>query len=341
MNEAKKGISKVLLFYFLGAIILYGVLIVLQTVINFAFPNMDTNLALAVNMIIQYAVGFPLMILLITRIPGQAPEKHPFGVGKFFLYIIIAYAGMILSNYVGTFIGLIIDGLMPGASASTNAVQQLLLDNNWVVVIFAVIGAPIMEELIFRKLLVDRMLTYGEGTACLVSGLVFGLFHGNLTQFVYAFVLGIVFAYVYCKYGDIRITMLMHMIINFMGSVVAIWVLKKSNYMEIAETLQNSANDPEAMMEVMMENAGGLAIMGFYFLFMLALVITGVVLFFVNKKKIVLNPGQVVIPKGKRFATVILNPGMILFILLSIGLILYSMFAQLLVDFITGSQMAV
>jgi membrane protease YdiL (CAAX protease family) len=336
MQEAKKGISKVILFYFLGAIVLYTVIILCQAIAAFVIPQMrtDTNVQLAVSLISQYAIGFPLMILLITRVPGRAPEKSSIRVGTFLLFLIIAYAGMVLSNYIGTGIGLIIDSLMPGATASTNAVQMLLMDNNWVVVIFAVVGAPIMEELIFRKLLVDRMLVYGEGTACVVSGLIFGLFHGNLTQFVYAFVLGVVFAYVYCKYGDVRITMLMHMIINFMGSVVAIWILSKSGYMEFAEALQESANDPEAMMQIMTEHAAGLALMGFYFLFIVALVITGVVLFFVFKRRIVLKPGEIVIPKGQRFSTVILNLGMILFILLSLGLILYSMFANVLMELV-------
>ncbi len=337
MNEAKKGISKVCLFYFLGALVLYGVIILAQFIVNFILYrlNADYNLQLAINLIVQYAIGFPLMILLITRIPGQAPEKHKISVGKFLLFLVVAYSFMILSNLVGTGIGLVIESLIPGSVASTNNVQALLMDNNWVIVLFAVLGAPIMEELIFRKLLVDRMLPYGEGAACVVSGLIFGLFHGNLTQFVYAFVLGLVFAYVYCKFGDVRITILMHMIINFMGSIVSIWILNKSGYLEMAEALQEVGQDQEAMMEIMMSNMGGLALVGFYFLFILAVVITGVVLFFVFRRKIVLNPGQYEIPKGKRFSTVIGNLGMILFILFSLCLIAYSMLANLITTYIT------
>ena len=53
--------------------------------------------------------------------------------------------------------------------------------------LYMVICAPILEEYIFRKLIVDRTVKYGQGVAVVLSGLMFGLFHGNLNQFAYAF----------------------------------------------------------------------------------------------------------------------------------------------------------
>ena len=46
----------------------------------------------------------------------------------------------------------------------------------------------------------------------LFSGLMFGLFHGNLNQFVYAFVLGLCFGFIYVKTGNIRYTIGLHML---------------------------------------------------------------------------------------------------------------------------------
>ena len=77
--------------------------------------------------------------------------------------------------------------------------------NLWVNLFIMVLCAPVAEELIFRKLLIDRLTQYGEGVAVLFSGLMFGLFHGNLNQFVYAFVLGLCFGFIYVKTGD-RVT---------------------------------------------------------------------------------------------------------------------------------------
>ena len=44
----------------------------------------------------------------------------------------------------------------------------------------------------FRKLLIDRIVPFGQRVAVVVSGLAFGLFHGNFYQFFYAFSLGAV-----------------------------------------------------------------------------------------------------------------------------------------------------
>ena len=70
------------------------------------------------------------------------------------------------------------------------------------VIAFAVL-APVFEELVFRKVLVDHVLPFGEWPAILFSGITFGLFHGNLTQFFYAALLGMVLAYVYIRTGNI------------------------------------------------------------------------------------------------------------------------------------------
>ena len=70
--------------------------------------------------------------------------------------------------------------------------------------IIAVLIAPTAEELLFRKLLTERIVKYGELAAVLASGLFFGLFHGNLNQFSYAFLLGLFLGFIYVKTGKLR-----------------------------------------------------------------------------------------------------------------------------------------
>ena len=57
--------------------------------------------------------------------------------------------------------------------------------------------APVVEEFIFRKFLIDRVYRYGEWVAILTSGLMFGLFHENLAQFFFATLIGCFFAFFY------------------------------------------------------------------------------------------------------------------------------------------------
>ena len=82
----------------------------------------------------------------------------------------------------------------------------------------------LVEELIFRKLMLDRIRNYGEKTAIVFSAICFGLFHGNLTQFLYAFSVGLFLGYVYCKTGKVHYTMIMHALLNLFSSMIMLLV---------------------------------------------------------------------------------------------------------------------
>lgn len=65
-------------------------------------------------------------------------------------------------------------------------------------------------------------------------------------------------------------------------------------------------------------------IIAVYFIIKLVIVIAGIILFILNVKKINLIPGNVQIEKGKRFRTVFVNVGMILYSLLWIGMMVFT-----------------
>lgn len=62
--------------------------------------------------------------------------------------------------------------------------------------LYASIVAPIGEELLFRGYLLRALRPYGKRFAILASALLFGLFHGNLLQAPYAFLVGLILGYV-------------------------------------------------------------------------------------------------------------------------------------------------
>lgn len=80
---------------------------------------------------------------------------------------------------------------------------------------------PIVEELVFRGLMFKR-LNYSMSFmhAASYSALAFGIFHGNLVQMIYAIVLGMLFAYLYEKYGSIKAPICAHIVMNLV-SVIA------------------------------------------------------------------------------------------------------------------------
>lgn len=67
--------------------------------------------------------------------------------------------------------------------------------------LYASIVAPIGEELIFRGYILRSLQPYGKRFAIFGSALLFGLFHGNLLQAPYAFLVGLVLGYVTVEYS--------------------------------------------------------------------------------------------------------------------------------------------
>ena len=80
----------------------------------------------------------------------------------------------------------------------------------------------IFEELLFRKFLIDRTIRHGEFISCAMSGIMFGLWHGNFQQFFFAFFIGVLFAFVYIRTGNIIYTMIMHASMNLVTSTVTV-----------------------------------------------------------------------------------------------------------------------
>lgn len=77
------------------------------------------------------------------------------------------------------------------------------------------IVAPIAEEYIFRSLLLKPLRAYDDFSAALITGILFGLYHGNFDQFAYAAVVGTFYSMIAVRYNSIKPTILLHSANNF------------------------------------------------------------------------------------------------------------------------------
>ena len=171
-------------------------------------------------------------------------------------------------------------------------------------VLCMVILAPLFEELVFRRTLIDRMRPYGEKLAVVTTAAMFALFHGNLSQMFYAFTLGLVFGYVYVRTGKLRYTVGLHMLINLLGGVVGPLL---TDWAGDALDLEDVSRLAEA------ELTPGALALGAYGLLMIVAAIAGLVLLIARAKRVRFQPAPLELPRGKRFSTAWLNPGMLLF----------------------------
>ena len=320
LKTYKKHFSLLGLMYFLGALIIIGVQVAVSMLVLAFAPSLldNPNLSLLVSMLPTYAIAFPLTSLLIRQVPGVQMKKHNMKPTQLLGAFAISYALMYLSNLAGQFFTNII-GIIKGSPVD-DAIADLVSELNPLTAFFVmVLLAPALEEWIFRKLLVDRTIRYGEGTAIFLSGLMFGLFHGNLNQFVYTFLVGAFWAFIYVKTGRLRYTIYLHMALNFMGSVGSLFFLDAISTLEGGFSAMNGFHFLLGMLLP-------LAIVIPYLIVVFGLVISGIVLLVTNWKRFRLIPAELFIPKEKRFSVIFLNAGMILYVLFWIIQIVLQLF---------------
>lgn len=258
-----------------------------------------------------YAIAVPIGLFMMKKLPAQAPADRKLSVKGFFVLLLVSYCLMYAGNLIGTGLSEWLSG-----GQAENTVAEYAMDTSPLKVVVMVILAPVIEEYIFRKQIIDRTARYGEKLAVVLSALTFGLFHGNLFQFFYAFGLGLVFAYIYVRTGRLRYSVLMHGIINFMGAVIAPWVLSMVD-LDVLLTVDPNM-DPEALMALYGQLMPGLAIYLGYAFALVALALTGLIQILLYYKKLVWQPAAQQLPKGSAFRTVYLNVGMILLVVLCI-----------------------
>ena len=82
-------------------------------------------------------------------------------------------------------------------------------------ILSVVVCAPILEEILFRGLIFESCRErFGSGVAVLVSASLFGLVHGVPVQIINAFVVGLIFGYIYLRTGSLLSVILLHVVNN-------------------------------------------------------------------------------------------------------------------------------
>ena len=162
-----------------------------------------------------YGVGLPLAMLILRAVPAETGVKRTLGPGRFWQLMLMAVPVTLAGNIVGNLLGALFS-----FGQAVNPLEDLASAFNPYAVFSMLVLAPVLEELLFRKFLLDRCAKFGRWNAIVFSALAFSMFHANIYQMVYAFGLGLLFGYVYLHTRRLRYTMAMHFLINFFGGLV-------------------------------------------------------------------------------------------------------------------------
>ncbi len=307
----KKIFSKICLAFFAFMVITNGLSIAASYILYSTAPALldNSNFVIILSSVLQYGIGFPILFVMLKKIPRQAPVQNPLNTKSFLKYAAVSVFFMYIGNTISTYLMLTIEEAL--GKAPENSVDIILNNTNIILsIIFVGIIGPIVEEIMFRKLFTDRLTPYGDKIAILLPSLIFGLFHANLYQFFYAFFLGAIFSYIYVKTGKLLYTCILHVFINLFFGIFPSFIFSKINLEELME-LYTSGGIPEAYVEA---NLMPLTLMMVYSFVMYGLIFAGIFTLSRNLRNITLNKGAIKLPKGEGADIMFFNAGAILLI---------------------------
>ncbi len=238
LNYYKRDMGKIFtgmtVFYITIVLCVFLVLSILGAIMQMMYGQLmpPTHIMLLLNQFVNYAVGLPVFLLVTKNM-----SKHKFvaenrqNVSLFStlrLLSVAVFSTVVFVNLTTSLKNVFYKSV--GVNTNANSVDALVqhMPIGWGFFIFCIM-VPILEEYMFRQVIFEKVSVYGRNVYILTSATCFSLFHANFDQFGYAFCIGLIFAYIYFKTGRLWQVALLHGVINFNGSVVAMYIQQKKD----------------------------------------------------------------------------------------------------------------
>ena len=282
----------------------------------------DPYFAMILQIVVMYCITFPIFYLMIGNTKKAKYVKSKMSLGELTVLFLVGHGFMTLGAYITN----IITSVITPPDVVPDDSLDMLISNTplWLVILVVVIIGPIVEELIFRKLIFDRISVYGDRLAIITTALAFGLFHLNISQMVYAGLFGLVLGYAYSKTRNIKYPIILHSLANFMGTVPALLVQDDLNVILEYGTAEMLTPEEEMMLLDSTWAVLDYAIMTY------GLAIAGIVLFIVltvKRSYSVPKRCEVRLPARTIPRVTLFNIGVIIYLALTVGLIYLTSFA--------------
>ena len=299
LTGSKKVFSKIGIALAISFLVVNLIQIILTGVIVVINPSllMEGWVSFVLIAVSFYLIGFPLFCFMVRQLPdGEVREMKKLRIKELVQYGFMSYAIVYVFNLLTVLLTYVIELIKSGHVISP--VEELITDSSpWLTLLCVVIISPVIEEFLFRKIILNKLRDYGDKIAILFTAVAFGLYHGNISQFFYATALGCLFAYLTLKTNRIQYTIFLHIFINAMGSLILPYLIGSgSQQWEWIDRLQIVS------------------------LLVIILVVLGISFIIKNRKNVNLLEGRIDIPKEEKFKLLWLNPGMISYFLITFGL---------------------
>lgn len=255
-----------------------------------------TTIYLLMNSFNVSVLGCLILGLSLKVLPSVKIEKKKLTFGQIMILIMMVYGLAQVGSLMGLPIHTALSSVTLFGDGSTEDALNNLKSNlivgsdTWIRIITVGIMPAIFEELLFRKFLIDRTLRHGEFISCAMSGIMFGLWHGNFQQFFFAFFLGVLFAFVYIRTGRIIYTMILHASLNLITSSITVELIAEM-LKRMGMDMSSGSIDPNIDYDMVIKSVLPLMLIILLWIIILAgFQIAGFVMLIVRRKKFKLMP---------------------------------------------------
>jgi len=171
--------------------------------------------------LIQYTIPMMLAYLYLQNRQKQSSDPVPAytnSPSKPSIYppiIIGTLSILVINSFLGSFI--------PMPQFVIDIFEEVMGDEGIYTFLTVAVAAPILEELIFRGVILNGLLkNYSPLKSILISSLLFGFLHLNPWQFIAAFNLGLLAGWVFYRTGSIIPAIAVHFVNNGSASIISL-----------------------------------------------------------------------------------------------------------------------
>lgn len=102
------------------------------------------------------------------------------------------------------------------------SVESKTLIENIVNIIAVSVIPPLVEEFLFRGIVLGKLRIFGDAFALFLSSALFAIMHGNIVQIPFAFIVGLALAFLTIKTNSLLPAIVVHFIVNFRSVIISI-----------------------------------------------------------------------------------------------------------------------
>lgn len=172
----------------------------------------DAMMIVTAVMHVSFVVVFGIWYKFVFVKKNKIPFKRVFTVRNIVCFVVLGLSLQVAISYLLEIVGILLPSVM---EKYLRLLETMDIGNSVLTLVVTVLLAPVGEELIFRGVIMGyakRLMPFF--VANFLQAVLFGVYHMNLVQGTYAFLMGLLLGYLVKKCDSLLASISVHFIIN-------------------------------------------------------------------------------------------------------------------------------